>query len=393
MSYTLKYMENILGNIVVVIVAFFSGIFGGVYNSIVNDSSTSSIGATVTEAKSNVKVYSQKELLEMAGPKPTSLPLGDSKYVTKTPKVGYIYLCNARTGEDGGAEGTPTWIVGNNWDPNGKPEVIGSVTWANATFKNIVSGVKRLITGNDLPLNHTTGNFPIDRNSEAGKFDQNPNSIKEQNLNYSLPSNPVYKDTPTCMGGESGIMLSGVALFNGFDAELRDAQAHEVQDTCSGHPQKDGLYHYHGLSKCFTDVGVQTVLGYALDGFPITGPKVAEGKYLRTKNLDVCHGITSEILVDGKKKTTYHYVLTDDFPYSVSCFRGTPVKTGPGGQGQQGGMGGKRIPPQEAITACSGKTEGSSCNVTTPNGSMTGTCQNTRENVFACVPSGMGERR
>jgi len=61
---------------------------------------------------------------------------------------------------------------------------------------------------------------------------------------------------------------------------------------------------------------VRTVIGFALDGFPITGPMVAAHE---------CHGITSEIELDGKTVTMYHYVMTQDFPYSVSCFRGTAV--------------------------------------------------------------------
>lgn len=391
-------MDSIISKIIIIVTSVLASFGIGGFQDVQPDfaSTTNDMMATTAEAKSSVHVYTQEELLKMAGPKPTSLPLGDGKYVTKTPKVGYIYLCNAHTGEDGGAQGTPTWITGTSWDPSGKPEVEGKVSWPNATFKNVISGIKRLITGNDLPLNHTTGTYPINRNSEAGKFDQNPNSIKSQNLSYSLPASPTYKDTPNCMGGESGIMLSGVAIFNGFDAGLRDAQAHEVQDSCSGHPQKNGEYHYHGMSKCFSDISVQTVLGYALDGFPITGPKVSDGKYLATKNLDVCHGLTSEIIVDGKKKTTYHYVLTDDFPYSVSCFRGTPIKVGPGGQGgmqngQQDGtqnQGGMQTPPQPALQACTGKADNSSCTVNTPNGTLTGTCHNTPDNkYFACVPN------
>ena len=38
---------------------------------------------------------------------------------------------------------------------------------------------------------------------------------------------------------------------------------------------------------------------------------------------------SSTVKVDGKNVTTYHYVMTQDFPYSVSCFRATPVSLGP----------------------------------------------------------------
>jgi hypothetical protein len=128
------------------------------------------------------------------------------------------------------------------------------------------------------------------------------------------------------MGGEVGVMLTGVAIFNGFDAGGRDAGAWEVQDSCGGHPQKSGEYHYHTLSSCIKDISVKTVIGYALDGFPITGPTVAPNNILTTADLDECHGITSSYMVDGKTVTGYHYVMTQDFPYSVSCFRAQAIK-------------------------------------------------------------------
>jgi hypothetical protein len=36
----------------------------------------------------------------------------------------------------------------------------------------------------------------------------------------------------------------------------------------------------------------------------------------------------SDVLVDGEVVTTYHYVMTQDFPYSVSCFRAAPMQQG-----------------------------------------------------------------
>lgn len=54
---------------------------------------------------------------------------------------------------------------------------------------------------------------------------------------------------------------------------------------------------------------------------PITGPKVGDDNILTTSDLDDCHGITSPITLDGKQVETYHYVMTQDFPYSGSCFR------------------------------------------------------------------------
>lgn len=142
------------------------------------------------------------------------------------------------------------------------------------------------------------------------------------------------------MGGEVGVMLTGVALFNAFDAGGRDAGAWEIQDACEGHPQGSGLYHYHTLSSCIKDVSVSTVVGFALDGFPITGPKVGDKNYLTTSDLDECHGIVSEVTLDGKKTTTYHYVMTQDFPYSASCFRSKAIQS----PGQHAG--GQQQPPR-----------------------------------------------
>ncbi len=336
------------------------------------------------------------------------LPLGDQHYVTDAPKKGYIYLCRLMQ-DGGGAQRAGDWIHGSSWNNNAKPAILGNVTWSNAQFTNTVTGDKRDLSGNGLPLDHTTGAFPVAQSDPAFNYDHNPNKITPQNLHDILPVHPTYSDTPHCMGGEVGIMLTGVPLFNGFDAEMRDAPAHEVQDNCDGHPQKSGQYHYHSLSRCIKDIGEKTVLGYALDGFPITGPLVAPGRYLTTANLDECHGITSEIIEDGEKKITYHYVMTQDFPYSVSCFRGTPTRLGPSnkpavnnvpqhsqapslsvqqGQIPQGPMQHPPSPPTVALSACFRQHDGSPCSFTSPRGDMiSGTCRTPpMQSVLACVP-------
>lgn len=294
----------------------------------------------------------------------------------------------------GGAQTNGPWIEGNTWNYFQKPSVEGKVSWPNAEFSNRISGNNRIISGNDLPLNYTTGSFPISPSDPAYQYDRNPNSIKPQSIQETVPVSPVYSDTPSCMGGEVGIMLSGVALFNGFDAEMRDAAAHEVQDSCDAHPDESGEYHYHSLSSCFKDISEKTVLGYALDGFPITGPEVAPGKFLTTTDLDECHGIVSDITIDGKTVTTYHYVMTQDFPYSVSCFRGKPVSltVTSGGlkqnqNNQQQTLNQQGQPPQAALNACSGSRAGDSCSFEGQRGQITGYCQNTPSGSIACVPA------
>lgn len=254
------------------------------------------------------------------------LPVGDSKYVTDAGKVGYVYVCRTPAGNAGGAQARGPWFVNNNteYDVNKKVAVSGAVKW-DGTFSMTIAGTNRVITTNDLPHGHTTGQFPVQQSDPAYAYDRNPNSIAAQSLTYTVAASPTISATPTCMGGESGVMLTGVALFNAFDAGGRDAGAWEVQDGCDGHPQVSSEYHYHTLSKCIQDTSVSTVIGFALDGFPITGPKVADNNILTTSDLDECHGITSTIMLDNKLVTTYHYVMTQDFPYSISCFRATPI--------------------------------------------------------------------
>lgn len=341
---------------------------------------------------------SQDQLLALSGNPYAdgNLPLGDSKYTTTTPKQGYIYLCSVPSGNGGGAQETGSWISGSLWNYLQKPHVNGSVSWPTATFTDTINGDTRTLLGNGLPVGATTGIFPIASTDPAYKYDRNPNSIKSESINLSLPVNPTYSANAYCMGMEVGVMNNGVPLFNGFDAGYRDAAAHEVQDSCDGHPQMGGEYHYHSLGSCFKDVSETMVLGFALDGFPITGPKVADGKYLTTQNLDECHGITSQINLGGKQVTMYHYVLTQDFPYSVSCFRAKPVSyqvissqngnpSGVRQVGQQNMM--RPRPPQSAFSVCSGKTSGTSCSFTAPRATVTGTCQTPNNGQMVCVPS------
>jgi hypothetical protein len=255
------------------------------------------------------------------------LPVGDGNYVTDTAKKGSVYLCRAPQGQAGGAGSRGPWFTNNNteYDINKKIAVEGNVSW-DASYSEKTSGGNRVITTNDLPRDHTTGVFPVQPSDPAYQYDRNPNQIAAQSLTYTLSAEPTVQSQPACLGGEVGVMLTGVALFDAFDAGGRDAGAWEVQDGCNGHPQISSEYHYHTLSSCIQDTNVDTVIGFALDGFPITGPKVGDNNILTTSDLDECHGITSTITLDGKQVETYHYVMTQDFPYSASCFRATATQ-------------------------------------------------------------------
>lgn len=265
----------------------------------------------------------------------TEVPLGDDKTTLAAPQTGYVYLCRGMRG-GGGAFTDGPWIHGDTWSPSEKTVTVdGAVTWENANVSFTVSDDQRVIVSNALPVNHTTGAYPISPNDDAYSYDRNPHSILEQSLNVTLPANPTASNSPSCVDGEVGIALTGVPIFNALDAVSRDAVAHEIQDDYGGHPQTMGMYHYHSISNAVAALGNgengMTLVGYAFDGFGIYDDYEL-GKTLATNDLDECHGHSHEIAWDGVTQKMYHYHATQDYPYTVSCFRGQSTRHGPLGR-------------------------------------------------------------
>lgn len=260
---------------------------------------------------------------------PANLPIGDGRYSTSAAQRGYVYLCHANAGGGGAAVDGPWIHEDGTWDSTAKAEVDGSVSWPSAYVSITRSDGTRTIASNDLPTNHTTGVFPIQPSDDAYQYDGNPNAIAASTRSWELPANPE-KGPPQCMGGEVGIAVNGVDIYNPLDALLRDANAHELQDRCDGHPNAHG-YHYHSIPDCLytgrSRKKPPITVGYAYDGFPITSP-FEDGRRLTNADLDVCHGKTSKVKLDGKLTRTYHYVATREYPYVLGCFRGTEIAAG-----------------------------------------------------------------
>jgi hypothetical protein len=250
------------------------------------------------------------------------LALGDGK-ISTTPKRGYVMSCQQHFNANGpGAFASGDWLQGKLWYPSRKPTVDGSVKWSGGGLKVSVTGSSRVLSSNALP-DHRTGVYPVARSDDAYNYDRNPNRITKSAHRLTLPATPTEASAPSCLPmGQIGVALTGAAIYNALDARGEDAGAHEIQDSCAGHPERTGEYHYHTASKCMTPV--DGLIGYALDGFGIyAGP--VNGKTLSNADLDACHGIVSEIEWDGKKVEMYHYQLTADYPYTLGCFKGTPV--------------------------------------------------------------------
>jgi len=212
----------------------------------------------------------------------------------------------------------------------------------------------RLFVGNGLPTT-PMGNYPVQSNDPAYSYyyplpggvnpagttqatGAPPNGyvnaaaigISPYPLISYLPLNPVVSGVYPINSLIVGITLTGAAWHvekaNDSTGKFYNPLNALPNDKCYGHPYNQ-QYHYHSYSwKCFDQgtAGQQSpVYGFALDGFPITGPRGADGKDLTNADLDICHGTTSEITMpDGTKKVTYHYVLNREYPHSVGCFRG-----------------------------------------------------------------------
>lgn len=216
----------------------------------------------------------------------------------------------------------------------------------------------RLFIGNGLPTT-PMGNYPVQSDDPAYSYyvalpggvnpggtttatgkppEGYPNAaaigISPYPFEGRIPLNPVVSGVYPINSLIVGITLTGAAWHvekaNDSSGNYYNPLNALPNDKCYGHPYNQ-QYHYHSYSwKCFDQgtPGKQSpVYGFALDGFPITGPRGPDGKDLTNADLDICHGTTSVLdIPDGvggfTRKLTYHYVLNREYPHSVGCFRG-----------------------------------------------------------------------
>ncbi len=232
-----------------------------------------------------------------------------------------------------------------------------------------VEGGFRVIRANGLP-DHAPGQFP-----NRG----NPNGLAAQNYTFRMPLQPKENTTFTRLAMHPfGVALNGV-VFDPGAAEWwqMDPRSGWTLDPISGsqklgidrhnaHVQPSGVYHYHALPTGLVEKrtgGKEKVaqVGWAADGFPIYGPwdysdakntnsavkrmkssyRLREGtrpggpggkfdgsyvedfQFVRgAGDLDEANGrfgVTPEF-----PQGTYHYVLTDDFPFIPRQFKGVP---------------------------------------------------------------------
>ena len=231
-----------------------------------------------------------------------------------------------------------------------------------------VNGDKCIFNTNAIP-NH-------DFNDGGDSF---PNDVTAQDDTFQITASPRFANetSPLSLRVDNALLLNGVkvdllaaACFGVGDEKTgcnddstpwRFDPMHPPNnfrvDSHNAHAQPDGTYHYHGTPNALYVDGnndqASPVLGFAADGFPIYGPYIDDNGLIRkalpsyqlrsgdrpdgngnpggaydgtyrddyefvsgSGDLDECNGM----MVDG----SYGYYITDDYPYILACFKGTP---------------------------------------------------------------------
>ena len=138
-------------------------------------------------------------------------------------------------------------------------------------------------------------------------------------------------------------------------------------DCNNAHVQPNGSYHYHGVPEEMVPAPALTFLGWAGDGYPVfgrwgyvdpndpasgltamtssyriksgargagapagdyDGTFTADFEYVEgLGDLDECNGRIGVVTIGGSELTTYHYYVTDTYPYIPRCFHARPDDT------------------------------------------------------------------
>ena len=269
-----------------------------------------------------------------------------------------------------------------------------------------------------------------------------PSSVGHNSFGVAINGVPFDAATAEYWNNDRSSDWNIEALTGGLNLGLDSSNAH-VQPNGAYHYHSVPL----GILKKYNYKSKPLLIGYAADGFPVYAPygyknpadtssgikelkasyKIKSGtrpsgpggrydgtytndyEYVQGKgDLDQCNGRTG--ITPEYPNGTYYYVVTNQFPFIPRCLMGSAdssfskgprsgnnqrgggmqERRGPSGSSDRGpgagGPGGRGGPPQEALTACSGKRDGASCSFTTPRGKISGSCRSIQSSV-ACVPS------
>lgn len=198
---------------------------------------------------------------------------------------------------------------------------VASKFYNTAALSVVINDTEVIITSSNLPDHksayYAQNNSLFEAYTEPSNpdFKINPNDIIEQNFVFTLPRFPEEATNKQATDfGAMGVAVNSVSFFN-QNAAPGDDILEEVNtfDQYEGHPQQQGVYHYHLEPTWLTEtISDDAFLGFLLDGFPVYGP-VEDGVRLTNDDLDDYHGhegVTADF-PDG----IYHYHVTDELPW------------------------------------------------------------------------------
>jgi YHYH protein len=320
-----------------------------------------------------------------------------------------------------------------------------------------VEGNVRRIRANGVP-NHDVGAFPNPGNPNAISAQVynyavpvTPSGAGAQAQVFGIALSGVVLDPGTAevwnnstnWRYEAMRYATAPSYFSGTGATDTTRHPTSLGVDCNfAHVQPNGAYHYHGIPNgMLPATPALTFVGWAGDGYPIFGRwdfesttsgngslrEMRASYRLRTGtrpsgtagpggaydgtfvqdweyaaglgDLDECNGRTSAVVLEGRVVTTYHYVLTNTYPYIPRCFHATPdasfargmmMPMGDAGVMPMGdaGMTGPRACTNatECTGACAPGARGCTC-ATTPMGMR---CVPTCTSSTDCGPGPMG---
>jgi YHYH protein len=160
---------------------------------------------------------------------------------------------------------------------------------------------------------------------------------KAVEMTILLPASPTMANKPTELGtvAKVGLALDGVPIFADAPSVLQTGHMPAL-DTCGGHVDPGGWYHWHATStdinslyeqkkvdaKCALQQSPSAQFAYAFDGYAMYGSVDMDGK--APIDLDACNGHVGPTTTNPQGE--YHYHATAKFPNLPACLKGVQAK-------------------------------------------------------------------
>lgn len=165
----------------------------------------------------------------------------------------------------------------------------------------------------------------------------NVSADEDVEMTILLPLEPVEAEEPVELGtvAKVGLALDGVPIFADAPSVL-DTGNLPALDTCGGHVDPGGWYHWHATATdidsvydkegidahCQQPQSKSAQFAYAFDGYPMFGSEDPTGEV--PTDLDSCNGHFGP--TKRHPEGEYHYHATEEFPNLPKCLKGEMAK-------------------------------------------------------------------